>query len=266
MFTPLSFPEFPLSLGGVPERVGVGNRHAIFRNSYLEILGVVDAPRWASISTSQRGPFDIDRPLRRYEGLHVMHFGTEDVGQVRARLVAQDLEPSPIQSFQRTVEIPGGCAMMRARRLSFPPQANPESLFQIVQHETPELILQSRYMAHPNGALAVSEAILCVEEAAEVSARYGRYAGHPVERRGDLYVIDLGEARLVVVDRRNLRAVLPGESVPTLPYLAGFTVTANVDHVAEFLRRERIAFLEHGGRVIVSARDACGSAVVFERD
>lgn len=265
IFTPLSFPEFPLVPGGAPERVGVANRHAIFRNSYLEMLGVVDAARWASISTSQRGPFDIERPLQRYEGLHVMHYGTEDLRGVRAKLVAQGLEPSAIQPFQRMVETPGGAAMMRARRLSFRPQANPETLFQIVEHETPELVLQSRYMAHPNGALAISEAILCVEDAAEVSARYGRYAGHLVERRGDLYVIDLGEARLVVVDPESLSAALPGESIPTLPYLAGFTVTADVDHVAELLRHRKITYLDHGGRIIVSARDACGSAVVFER-
>jgi catechol 2,3-dioxygenase-like lactoylglutathione lyase family enzyme len=99
MFTPLSFPEFPLSPGAAPERVGVGNRHAIFRNSYLEILGVIDEARWASISTAQRGPFDIDSPLKRYEGLHVMHYGTEDLAQVRVRLLAQGLEPSAIQPF-----------------------------------------------------------------------------------------------------------------------------------------------------------------------
>jgi hypothetical protein len=57
--------------------------------------------------------------------------------------------------------------------------------------------------------------------------------------------------------------VLPGESVPTLPFLAGLTLTADVDHVAEFLRLQRVACLVHNGRIIVSARDACGSAVVF---
>lgn len=70
---------------------------------------------------------------------------------------------------------------------------------------------------------------------------------------------------LVVVDRQNLSAVLPGESVSTLPCMAGFTVIASVDHAAKFLSREKIGFLDRGGRIIVSARDAGGSAVVFER-
>lgn len=163
VFTPLSFPEFPLSAGGAPERVGVANRHAIFRNGYLEMLGIVDAAKWASISTSQRGPFDIDRPLRRYEGLHVM-----------------------------------------------------------------------------------------------------RYAGHAVERRGDLHILDLGEARLVVVDPVNLSAILPGEAAPVLPYFAGWTVSADVHRTAAYLHSREIPFVNHGGRIIVGARDARGSAVLFE--
>ncbi|SDR55187.1 Glyoxalase-like domain-containing protein [Rhizobiales bacterium GAS113] len=265
VFTPLSLPEFPLSPGGAPEPVGVANRNAIFRNGYLEMLGIVDAARWASISTSQRGPFDIDNPLQRYEGLHVMHFGTEHLDQVRTRLVEDGLSPSPIRPFQRMVETLGGSELMRARCLSFALETNPEALFQIVQHETPELALQPRFMGHPNGAFALSEAILCVEDPEEVAGRYGRYAGHPVDRRGPLCVIDLGETRLVVVSCKNLTTLLPGEAAPTAPYLAGFTVTADVDQAAAFLRRQHIPFQGHDGRIIVSGRDASGSAVVFER-
>jgi hypothetical protein len=164
------------------------------------------------------------------------------------------------------VDTLGGTAMMRAQRLSFLPQESPETLFQIVQHETPDLVLQPRYMAHPNGALTLSEAILCVENPAEVSARYGRYAGHPVECRGDRYVIDLGEARLVVVDRQGLGGMLLNESAPTLPYMAGFTVSADLEYATEFMERSKIAFSMHDGRLIISAREACGSAVVFESE
>lgn len=264
-FTPLSLPEFPLSPGGAPETVGVANRHAIFRNGYFEILGVADTARWASISTSQRGPFDIDKPLKRYEGLHVMHLGTQHLDAVRARLVKDGLTPSPIRPFQRMVETPEGAELMRARCLSFAPGTNPEALFQIAQHETPALVLQPRFMAHPNGALALSEAILCVDDPEEVAGRYGRYAGHAVDRRGPLHVIDLEEARLVVIGCPDLATVLPGEAAPATPYLAGFTVTANVDHAAAFLGRQEIPFRVHNGRIVISGRDACGCAVLFER-
>jgi len=65
MFTPLSMPRIALTPGGAPEMLGAGNRHAIFTDNYLEVLGVVDAARWASITKAQRGAFDIDPPLSR---------------------------------------------------------------------------------------------------------------------------------------------------------------------------------------------------------
>jgi hypothetical protein len=265
LFTPLSFPEFPLSPGGEPERVGVGNRHAIFENGYLEMLGVIDAARWAAISTSQRGPFDIDRALKRYEGLHVMHFGTEDIDTVRSRLIADGFDPSPVQPFQRQVEDVDGRRMMRAKRVAFPQERNPEGLFQIVQHETPELVLQPRYVRHPNGTRRLSEAILCVRNPEKVSMRYGGYAGRAVERCSDLYVVNLGDARLVIVDPSHLGSILPGETPPTLPYFAGLTVTADMEQAQDYLRRQAIPYVSAGRRLIVSARDGGGTAVVFEK-
>ena len=77
--TPLSLRRVILRPGGEPELLGAGNRHAIFTNNYLELLGIVDAGRWAEVTKEQRGPYDLDVPLCRYEGLHVMHFGTSHI-------------------------------------------------------------------------------------------------------------------------------------------------------------------------------------------
>jgi hypothetical protein len=265
VFTPMSLPEFPLAAGEAPQPVGVANRNAVFRNGYLEMLGVVDAARWASVAISQRGPFDIDRPLQKYEGLHVMHFGTEDLDGVRTKLVSDGLRPSAIRPFQRRVETPEGTDLMRARCISFAPETSPEALFQIVQHETPQLALQPRFMTHRNGALTLSGAILCVEDPTEVAARYARYADRPVDHRGSLHIVSLDEARLVIIKPEDLPALLPGERAPVTPYFAGFTVTADLDRASTFLNCQAIPFQSHDGCIIVSARDACGSAIVFEQ-
>ncbi len=265
VFTPMSFPEFPLSAGEAPQTVGVANRNAVFRNGYLEMLGVIDATRWASISTSQRGPFDIDKPLQKYEGLHVMHFETEDIDGVHAKLISDGLRPSAIRPFQRLVETPEGTDLMRARCISFASEANPEALFQIVQHETPQLALQPRFMTHRNGALDLSAAILCVEDPADVAARYAHYSDRHVEHQGSLLIVNLGTARLVIIKREHLPVLLPGETAPITPYFAGFTVTADLDLASTFLNHQAIPFRSHDGRIIISAGDAFGSAIVFER-
>jgi hypothetical protein len=173
IFTPLSVPRIPLCMGAKPEPIGAGNRCAIFRKNYLEMLGVVDASLWASITREQRGPFDLDEPLQRYEGLHVLHLGADDLDLARRRLQESGLYPSDIWPFQRFVDTPDGPKMMRARTLSFPHGSNPEALLQIAQHETPELVLQPRYMQHPNGATSITEVIVCVQDPESVAEKYG---------------------------------------------------------------------------------------------
>ena len=42
-------------------------------------VGVIDPPRWSQITKAQRGPFDIDERLKLYQGLHIMHFGADDL-------------------------------------------------------------------------------------------------------------------------------------------------------------------------------------------
>lgn len=264
MFTPMSIPKIPLKPGGPPEALGVANRCAIFQNNYLEMLGVIDATRWASITSEQRGPFDIDKLLQRYQGLHVMHFSTDDLDAVRSRLEKDCLHPSEIRPFQRPVDTPDGTKMMRARSLSFPPDANPEALVQIAQHETRELVLQPRFMGHPNGALSISESIVCVEDLDRVAAKYSAYTAHSVRQTGHLRIIDLGLARIVVVHPKHLEDVMPGHVAPTVPFLAGFTITANLVAAADVLNHQGVGFQEYGGRILIRARDACGSAVLFE--
>ncbi|HEY4087325.1 MAG TPA: VOC family protein [Bryobacteraceae bacterium] len=264
LFTPLTLPMIPLHAGANPEPIGAGNRCAIFRNNYLEILGVVDAGRWASITPEQRGPFDLDAPLERYEGLHVLHLGTEDLDAVRSRLLKHGLSPSDIRPFRRLVDTLDGPQMMRARTLSFPPGSNPEALFQIAQHETPELVLQPHYMQHPNGATSITGVIVCVHDPDSVANRYGLYAGRNLQKRGDLRVIDLGPSRIIVVSPDHLQALLPGQTAPTVPFLAGFAVSSNLDTTKQALNDRRIEFQIHGGRILVSARDGYGASVLFE--
>ena len=214
IFTPLTVKNS--SAGGAnPEPIGAGNRCAIFTNNYLEILGIVDASLWASITVEQRGPFD-------------------------------------------------GPKMMQARTLSFPRGSNPEALLQIAQHETPEVVLQPRYMQHPNGAISITEVIVCVQDPDSVAKKYELYGDQLIYRSGALRVIDLGLSRIVVVSPDHLQEVLPGHAAPTIPFLAGFTVSSDLEITRQALKERGIEFQIHGGRIMVNARDGYGAAVLFE--
>jgi hypothetical protein len=120
-------------------------------------------------------------------------------------------------------------------------------------------------MHHPNRATSLAEAIICVADPDSVAAKYAAYTGHPLRRSGNLRVVDLGSVRIVVTAPDHLGEVLPGQVAPTLPFLAGFTVKADLAAAAEVLRRNGVGFETHGDRIIVDARDGCGSGVLFER-
>jgi catechol 2,3-dioxygenase-like lactoylglutathione lyase family enzyme len=265
MFTPLSIHRIALKPDEEPVYFGVGNRNAIFERNFLEIVGVIDPQRWGQITQAQRGPFDIDERLRLYQGLHIMHFGTDDVEAVRARFKREGVESSDVARLQRAVDTLEGEKIMYALAVHFPRGANPEALMQVAQHLTPELALQPRYTQHRNGAKAITEVIVCSEAPKDLAAKYARYSGHAAESRLGIYVVNLGYSRIIVVDAERLEKILPGCQPSVVPSLVGFTVaTSNVADAKSVLRDADIGMTESDGRVIVAPQDACGSAVIFE--
>lgn len=265
MFTPLSIHRIALKSNEEPVYFGVGNRNAIFERNFFEIVGVIDPQRWSQITKAQRGPFDIDERLRLYEGLHIMHFGADDIEVVRARFKREGIESSEVARVQRAVDTPEGEKTLQALAIHFPRGANPEALMQVAQHLTRELALQPRYMEHRNGAKSLTEVIVCSQSPKELAAKYARYSGHPAEAKRDMYVVNLGYSRVVVVDAEGLELLLPGWRPVVMPSIIGFTVaTADLARAQSILAEANIATTERGGRVVVAPKDACGSAVLFE--
>lgn len=266
LFTPLSLPRISLEPGRPPEPFGAGNRTAIFEENYLEVLAHTDPGLWNSTTPQQRGPYDIDIPLARYEGMHVMHFGTDDLAGLHDRLTAEGVECTGIRPFERNVDTPDGPQMMRAQAFSFPPPANPEGLVQVAQHLTPELVLQPRFMQHPNGARLVTESIVCATDPQEYARKYSRYTGYPAGRADGHAEVEFGtRSRVTVVTPEQVSAIVPGGAAPAQPSLAGFSVlVADLDQVAELLTANGVPVQAVGARLAVAAADACGSAVLFE--
>jgi hypothetical protein len=85
-----------------------------------------------------------------------------------------------------------------------------------------------------------------------------------VRRSGPLRIVDLGCARVVVVTPDHLEDVLPGHAAPTLPFLAGFSVAADLSVTAAWLRRQSVDFEIYGGRLLIGAGDASGTGILFE--
>ena len=265
-FTPLSLPRIILQPGRQPEPFGAGNRTAIFEENYLEVLAHTDLSLWNTTTPQQRGPYNIDIPLARYEGMHVMHFGTDDICGLHGRLTGHGVTCTDIRPFERNVDTPSGPQMMKAQAFSFPPQANPEGLVQIAQHLTPELVLQPRFMQHPNGARLVTESIVCSSDPEGYARKYSLYTGYDYRRVGGHFEVDFGTAsRVTVITPDQVGSIVPGGAAPANPSLVGFTaLVTDLNRVADLLTRNGVPFLPADDRLVVTAADACGCAVLFE--
>jgi hypothetical protein len=264
--TPVSIPRIVLEPGSAPETLGVANRHAVFAHNYVELLGIADPARWATIDKEKRGPYDLDIALNRYEGLHVMHFGTDHIDVVKDRLDYQGVMCSPVKPFQRNVQTENGERMMKARTISFPPDFNPEGLLQVAQHDTPELVFQQRYMHHRNGAIALTEILIVTDTAALYSAKYELYTGHAGRKIANgHYVVELGLSRITIVDPERLDNIIPCYKIPALPFMAAFTIQiASLQRLCDVLSGNGVPFVKMAGTVIVYPEDAGGCAVIFE--
>jgi hypothetical protein len=163
LLTPVSIPKIVIEPGRSPEPLGLGNRHVILEKNYLELLGIMDPHRWEKVPKDYLGPYNVDLALGRYEGLHVMHFGTGHIELVRQRFAKQAISCSEIRDFQRNVLTERGEETMKARTISFPAGTHPEGLLQVAQTDTPELIFQPQSMAHRNGAIRLVEHVVCCQ-------------------------------------------------------------------------------------------------------
>jgi len=266
VLTPLSAPKIAVVPGEQPQALGVGNRHAIFSQNYLELLGIVDPKQWNAVPKANLGPYNIDIALERYQGLHVMHFGTDHIELVKERFEEEEIPCSEIKYFQRNVQTAFGEQTMRARTIAFPPRMNPEGLIQVAQHDTPELIFQETAMAHPNGAVGLTELILCCEQPQEYIRKYERLSGHRGLKIAEgHFELDLGHSKIIVVAPCSLPEVVPGSIPQMLPSMAAFTiVSSDLNVTRQYLDSNGIVYSADKERVIVGPAAAGGCSVLFK--
>ena len=93
------------------------------------------------------------------------------------------------------------------------------------QHLTPELVLQPRFMQHPNGTRLMTEAVVCASDPEEYARKYSVYTGHDYQRTGGHFDVDFGGTpRVTVTTPEQVASIVPGGIAPADPALVGFTV------------------------------------------
>ena len=175
--------------GGPPVPAGTGNRCAMLRRGYLEILTASDG---AETPLARQ----LNAAVARYTGLHLIAFTIDDADAAHTRLEAGGFAPLPPVHLRRPLELPdGGKAEVAFTVLRVPPGVMEEGRVQMLRQETPDLVWQEHLLARDNGIAALGGVLLCVDDPVAVSHRFSGFTGRGAPGGEDKRVIGLDRGR-----------------------------------------------------------------------
>lgn len=242
-------PEAPIT------PAGTGNRCAMLQRGYIEFL----APT---------GDTDVADQLRvaikRYAGPHLIAFGTAQPEADYQRLASMGFRPLDPVELQREVETVNGRDTARFTVVRVPSGTMAEGRIQYCRHHTPELLWQSRWLAHPNGAVALNGVIVCVTDPQETAARYGRYTGLPFHTNGSAGYLVTARGSLLFLDPVTLERRLHVRA-PTVPWIAGCILESeDMAATGDHLRKSSLTVNTVESRLLIELPPSVGGIVIFE--
>ena len=245
-------PQYP---GGPDELWGTGNHCVMFRQGYLELLGMTHP----ELPCTQ-----FRRRLARYQGLQLVALGCADATATAAAVGARAALEA-VAEFGR--DVPYGDATRPGRfrivHLADNDRWFPEGELFFIQHLTPEVLWQPELLAQPNRVTALVEATLCVADPAPTVARLERLLGLSAERQNSAW-LSLSPGRLRVADPRYFAERYPQAALPPLPCVAA--ARYQVDDLAatrRCLSDNGVAFNSLDGAVWIEPQDAAGAVIEF---
>ncbi|WNG34401.1 hypothetical protein F0U61_12730 [Archangium violaceum] len=156
---------------------------------------------------------------------------------------------------------------MPIRLLEMDGEAAPEGRLAMAENPPLEVLRAQRHLEHPNGALELVEAVLCVAdtEVEDFERRYARYLARPARSDGPARVFELDEARVTIIPNSGLATALPGEQAPALPAFVAYAVAVRDLEATRALLHENgfPVMSTAGGDIFVPATAALGAAVIF---
>ncbi|MET7639737.1 VOC family protein [Streptomyces sp. NPDC005438] len=290
---PPSCPALPRGEGAEPEPFGAANTHADFPSSFLELATAVKDGDTGSLpadthlvpleAPAETLPLLVERIgetsanlaacLDRFQGLHIVMFSSLAIDETAERLTSAGTRHGGVNTVRRPAPEGAKTPTETIRYLEIDgdgPDTTPGTVAEgrvgFVAPLDPD-IQGARRLDHPNGALELVEATLCVadSELAAARRRYETYLGLPARQEGPAHLFDLDGATLKLLPHSGLTTALPDEQPPALPAFLSYTVSVrDLALTRDLLRRNGLPVRETpSGDVFVPSDVALGTAVVF---
>jgi hypothetical protein len=239
---PLSIQSNPDPDGGPPRLTGTGNITVMFRRGYVEVLfKTSDTPL----------AHELDAALARHAGLHLAAFAVADTAAAHARLGASGFRVRPLVQMQRPVDTEGGPAVAAFTIARVELGVMPEGRVQVLTHRTEQAVWQPRWLAHPNGAIGLTDVVMTVADVDEAAQRFARFTGRPAVTNAAGRAIALDRGRVQLMDAAAFKAVLPEIAVPSLPFIGAYAVkVASLDKAERALQAGGLAVRRNGPMLI----------------
>lgn len=240
---------------GQPVPAGTGNRCAMLRRGYVEILAAT-----ADTPLAQQ----LNQRLTRHIGLHLAAFSSADAAAEHGRLVMAGFPVLPLVDMRRPVATENGAEEACFTIARVAPGAMAEGRMQFLTHHTPHLVWREPDLDHPNGAQALAAVWIAADDPDEPAARFARFTARPAQRHGAVATIALERGALHFTAPEFLAdefGIMPG---PPLPYLAACEIeVADLDPLRRHLDGAGLAYHPFAHGIVVDLPSPVGGTMLF---
>lgn len=237
--------------GGVTLPSGTGNRCAMLKNGYLELLTATsDTPLSAQLKER----------IADHPGLHLAAFTSADAAAEHRRLAEAGFPTPPLVDMRRPV----GDAFARFTIARIAHGTMPEGRAQFLTHHTETLVWLPDSLNHPNGAEALTALWIAADDPGEPAARYARFSGRAARHDGEVTSIALDRGRLNIATPPFLQhsyGIVPAGRPPCL--VAAEVAVTSLDRPAALLETSGLAYRRTASAVVVALPTCLGDAVIF---
>jgi Glyoxalase-like domain len=236
---------------------GTGNRLAMLRNGYLELLTATPGPAGDTLLAAQ-----LRERIAHHAGLHLATFASADAAAEHRRLGEAGFETLPLVDMRRPV----GDAFARFSIARIAHGTMPEGRAQFLTHRTEHLVWLPDMLDHPNGAKALTALWIAADDIAEVAERYTRFTGRRAASDGAVTKIPLDRGALNIVTPAYLAETLGIMPAGPLPCLVAASVAVNsIVTLEACLRGSGIAYRQTAAGIAVALPPALGDTLLFEQ-
>jgi hypothetical protein len=237
--------------GGATVPSGTGNRCAMLKNGYIELLTATsDTPLAAQLRER----------IADHVGLHLAAFGAADAAAEHRRLGERGFPTLPLVDMRRPV----GDDFARFTIARVAHGTMPEGRAQFLTHHTEPLVWLPDMLDHPNGAVGLSALWIAADDPPEAAGRYARFTGRASRGEGPVTTVALDRGALHFAPPRHLSQALGIVAAGKPPCFAAASIAVeSLEKLAACLDASGLAFRRGEAGIAVPLPPALGDTLLF---